>query len=86
MSSRDQTLAQRRDELVARSAAQRAAISGHARPLLDKAEALDRIVVRIRRYPLLTAAVAGAVVFLGSRRIFDMATRALTIYALFRRG
>ena len=86
MSRRDQTLAQRREELVARSAAQRAALAGHAAPLLGRAEALDRIVLRIRRYPLLTAAVAGAVVFLGSRRIFDMATRALTIYALFRRG
>ena len=81
----EQTLAQRRQELVARSGAQRAAIGVHAEPLLHKAELADRIVERVRRYPLVTAAVAGAVVFLGSRRIFDLATRALTIYALFRR-
>ena len=81
----EQSLAQRRQELVARSGAQRAAIAANAQPLVRKVEAADRIVERIRRYPLVTAAVAGAVVFLGSRRIFDLATRALTIYALFRR-
>lgn len=85
MSRDTQSLAQRRLELVERSAAQRAAIVSNAAPLLSKAEALDRIVSRVRRYPLATAAVAGAVVFLGSRRIFELATRALTIYALFRR-
>lgn len=85
MSREEQSLAQRRRELVDRSAAQRAAIGAHAGPLLRKAELADRIVERVRRYPLITAAVAGAVVFLGSRRIFDLATRALTIYALFRR-
>lgn len=85
MSRLEQTLAQRREELVGRSRTQRAAIATHATPLLHKAELADRIVERVRRYPLITAAVAGAVVFLGSRRIFDLATRALTIYALFRR-
>ena len=85
MRREEQSLAQRREELVARSGARRAAIAAHARPLLHKAELADRIVERVRRYPLITAAVAGAVVFLGSRRIFDLATRALTIYALFRR-
>lgn len=85
MSREEQSLTQRRRELVERSTAQRAAIAAHAEPLLHKAELADRIVERVRRYPLVTAAVAGAVVFLGSRRIFDLATRALTIYALFRR-
>jgi len=81
----EQSLAQRRHELVERSASQRAAIAANAEPILRKAEALDRMVSRVRRYPLATAAVAGAVVFLGSRRIFELATRALTIYALFKR-
>jgi hypothetical protein len=81
----EQSLAQRRRELVGRSASQRAALVANVEPVLRKAEALDRMVSRVRRYPLITAAVAGAVVFLGSRRIFDLATRALTIYALFKR-
>lgn len=85
MSLREQRLAQRREELVARSAAQRAALIANVEPLLRKAAALDGIVARVRRYPLLTAGLAGAVVLVGSRRIFDLATRALTIYALFRR-
>lgn len=85
MSREEQSLAQRRRELVGRSTAQRAGIVTNAEPLLRKAEALDRMVSRVRRYPLATAAVAGAVVFLGSRRIFELATRALTIYALFKR-
>jgi hypothetical protein len=85
MSRDEQSLAERRQELVARSSAQRAALIADAEPVLRKAVALDRIVSRIRRYPIATAAVAGAVVFLGSRRIFELATRALTIYALFRR-
>ncbi|OAI52478.1 hypothetical protein AYO46_00525 [Betaproteobacteria bacterium SCGC AG-212-J23] len=85
MNRAEQSLAQRRRELVERSASQRASLVTNAEPLLHKAEALDRLVTRVRRYPMATAAVAAAVVFLGSRRIFDLATRALTIYALFKR-
>jgi YqjK-like protein len=85
MSSREQSLAQRREELVARSAAQRAAISAQAAPLLRKAATLDRIVARVRQYPVVTALGVGAVALLGTRRIFELATRVLTLYALFRR-
>ena len=85
MSGRDQTLAERREELVARSSAQRAALFTHAEPLLRKAAAADRIVAKLREYPIVTAVGVGAVVLLGTRRIFDLATRILTIYALFRR-
>ena len=85
MSSREQGLAQRREELVARSTAQRAAMVANAEPLLSKAAAADRILMRMRRYPLVIGAVAAGVVMLGSRRIFDLASRALTLYALLRR-
>lgn len=81
----DQTLAQRRHELVARSTAQRAGLIVHAEPLLRKAAAADRVVGKLRQYPVVTAVGVGAVLLLGTRRIFELATRVLTIYALFRR-
>ena len=74
-----------REELVARSTAQRLALIASAQPLLRAAGAADAIVSKVRRYPVAVAVVAGAVVFLGSRRLFDLAARAVTLYALFRR-
>jgi hypothetical protein len=85
MSQFEQGLAQRREELVARSAKQRRALARDAEPLVRKAAALDRIVGKVREYPVMTAVAVGAVVFLGRRRIFDAATRLLTLYALIRR-
>lgn len=85
MSRREQSLAQRREELVARSAAQRAALVTHAEPLVRKAAALDRIVSKLRRYPAVLALAGGAVAFFGSRKLFDLVTRAISLYALFRR-
>ena len=85
MSRRDQGLAERRQELIERSAAQRQALIADAEPLLQKAAALDRIVAQVRSYPVLTVAVAGAVTFFGSRKLFDLVTRVITLYALFRR-
>jgi hypothetical protein len=78
-------LADRRRALVEQSAAQRAAILAAAAPLVHQAAAADRVVSRLRRHPIAVTAVAGLVVLLGSRKLFDMATRAITIYALFRR-
>ena len=79
------SLAARRQELIARSAAERAAIIAAAQPLVHAAGVADRLVSRVRRYPVAVAVVAGAVVFFGSRKLFDIATRAVTLYALFRR-
>jgi hypothetical protein len=81
----DQTLAQRRHELVARSTAQRAELITHTEPLLRKVAAADRVLGKLRQYPVVTAVGVGAVLLLGTRRIFELATRVLTIYALFRR-
>ena len=85
MSTREQGLAQRRQELVARSTAQRAALVANAEPMVRKAAAADRILTRMRRYPVVIVVAAAAVALLGSRRIFDLASRALTLYALLRR-
>ncbi|MEA3194229.1 MAG: hypothetical protein QOD26_2562 [Betaproteobacteria bacterium] len=85
MSGREQSLAERRLELVRRSAAQRAALVANADPFVRKAAALDRLVTKVRQYPMVTAAAAGAVTFFGSRKLFTLVTRALSIYALFRR-
>ena len=85
MNSREQGLAQRREELVARSTAQRAVLVANAEPLVRKAAAADRILTKMHRYPVVIGAVAAGVALLGSRRIFDLASRALTLYALLRR-
>ena len=79
------SLAERRRELIERSAAQRAAIVANAEPLVRAAGAADRMVSHVRRHPIAVAVGVGVVVLLGSRRLFDLATRVLTIYALFRR-
>ena len=85
MNGREQSLAARRLELVQRSAAQRAALVADAEPLLHKARSVDRIVQKVRQYPVVTAVGVGAVALLGTRRIFSLASQALTIYALFKR-
>ena len=80
-----QDLAQRRLELVERSAVQRAAVVSGVEPLLRKAAAVDRMVASARRHPVVTVLGAAAVALLASRKGFDIATRVLAIYALFKR-
>ena len=80
-----QTLAQRREALVAQSAAQRSAIIASAQPLARGAAAIDRITGPVRRHPVLAAIAIGAVTLLGSRKMSDLASRAMTIYMLLRR-
>ena len=78
-------LGERREALIARSTEQRAAIIAAAQPLVHKADTADRLLSYVRRYPVPLAALGVAAVVFGSRKIFDIASRALTIYALFRR-
>jgi hypothetical protein len=85
VSRRAQSLAERRLELVERSMTQRAALVANAQPLLGKAAAADRIVGMLRRYPVVTTLVVGAVALIGPRRLFDYGTRAITLYMLLRR-
>ena len=80
-----ETLAVRREALVAQSAAQRNALIENSAPLLRGTATLDRLLGPIRRHPIVAALAVGGVALLGSRKIFDLATRAVTIYMLVRR-
>jgi len=73
-----------REELVARSSAQRAAIIAAAQPLLRTAAAPDRIIGYVRRYPAGIAIAAAAIALFGPRKILVAGTRLLTLYTLFR--
>jgi hypothetical protein len=83
--NRPNELAKRRERLVARSVAQRASLIAGVEPLLGKAAALDRIIGTLRRYSVVAGVVAGAVALLGSRKLFDLGERLLTLYLLVRR-
>jgi hypothetical protein len=84
--NRHQTaLARRREELAARSAAQRSALIAGVAPLAGKAAALDRIVGRLRRYSVIAGVVAGVAALLGSRRLIEVGSRLLHLYLLVRR-
>ncbi len=83
---REMSLAQRRHALVQRSTAQRAAILSAAEPMTRKAASFDRVVDYVRRYPVVAAAAAGALALVGPRRVFDLGTRALTLYMLLRKS
>jgi hypothetical protein len=74
-----------RQQLVERSTAQRTALIAAAEPLMRAAGTADRLVSRVRRNPIPVAALAGVVLLFGGRRLFDLASRAITLYALFRR-
>jgi hypothetical protein len=78
-------LSERRQALLAQSARQRAAIIAAAEPLVQKAASADRLLSHVRRYPIPLAALGVAIVLFGSRKLFDIASRAVTVYALFRR-
>jgi len=80
-----QNLAARRNELVARSAAQRSALIAEAQPLVDTAAKLDRLVGSVRHHPIVTAVAAAGVLLLGARPLFALGARLLTLYALVRR-
>lgn len=72
------------DELVRRSTEQRAALIASADPIVRKAMVVDRVVTQVRRHPVVSSLVVGAVALLGPRKILDLGTRAYTLYALFR--
>jgi len=85
VSKHEQGLAARRQELVNRSEAQRAALAGADEPLLRKAATLDRVVGYLRRNAIIAAVAVGAVALIGPQKIFDLGTRAVTLYMLLRR-
>ena len=80
-----QSLEMRRRELVERSAAQRAALITNLVPLAQKVATVDRAVASVKRYPMVAAAIAGAVTLFGSKKIFSLVARGITLYTLLRK-
>jgi hypothetical protein len=78
-------LEMRRRELVERSRMQRAALAAGLAPLAQKAAAVDHAISSVRRYPMIATALAGAVVLLGSRRMFGWIARGITLYTLLKK-
>lgn len=83
--SRLQTLAQRREELVARSSVQRSALVAAAAPIARRAATADRALAYVRAHPLVSVVVVGAVALLGPRKLLELGTRAVALYALIKR-
>jgi hypothetical protein len=81
-----QTLEMRRHELIERSAAQRAAIARVVEPLVEKTSAVDRAFSSVRRYPMVSGIIAGAVVLVGSRKIFSWVARGITLYTILKKA
>jgi hypothetical protein len=80
-----QSLEMRREELVERSRSQRAALMAGILPVAEKLATVDRAVASVKRYPVVSAAIAGAVVLFGSRKLFDWAARGITLYTLLKK-
>lgn len=84
MSAHQRGLAHQREELVARSTAQRSGLVTNWEAIVAKTAAADRILSTVRRHPVAVSAVIAGVVLLGSRRLFDVSERLLTLYLLLR--
>jgi hypothetical protein len=80
-----QSLEMRRRELVERSAAQRAALRATVLPLVHKVESVDRALASVRRYPMIAAGIAGVVTLFGSKKLFSLLARGVTLYTLLRK-
>jgi len=80
-----QELEARRLELIARSSSQRAALIAGVLPVADKLATVDRAVASVKRYPMVSALIAGGVVLFGSRKLFDWAARGITLYTLLKK-
>ena len=80
-----QSLEMRRRELVERSAAQRAALMANLVPLAQKVATVDRAVASVKRYPMAAALIAGAVTLFGSKKLFSLLARGVTLYTLLRK-
>jgi hypothetical protein len=83
--NRLQELEARRRELIERSATQRAALIAAIAPVADKLATVDRAVASVKRYPVVSALIAGGVVLFGSRKLFDWAARGITLYTLLKK-
>ena len=75
----------RRHELLERSAAQRAALRADVAPMVQRLASVDRAVSSVRRHPMLATGIAAVVTLFGSRKIFSLLARGITLYTLLRK-
>jgi len=75
----------RRHELIERSAAQRAALRASVVPMVERFASVDRAVTSVRRYPMLATGIAAAVTIFGSRKMFNLIARGITLYTLLKK-
>jgi hypothetical protein len=80
-----QSLEMRRRELVLRSSAQRDALMANLIPIAEKAAKVDRVIASVKRYPVVTGVLAGAVTLFGSKKLFSLLARGITLYTLLRK-
>ena len=83
MSSR--RLAERREALLALSAAQRARIALQLAPAVRVAGIADRVVSSVRAHPVAFALAAGLIALRRGRSLLGLLARALPLYSLLRR-
>jgi len=75
----------RRHELLERSAAQRAALRAGVAPVVERFASVDRAVSSVRRHPMLATGIAAVVTIFGSKKIFSLIARGITLYTLLRK-
>jgi hypothetical protein len=75
----------RRVALVHRCGQQRAALAVAASPFTSKLAMADRVGTSLRAHPVIAAFGAGALAWLGGRRLVRLALRALTVLSFARR-
>ena len=79
-------LERRRQKLVERSTAQRAALGAAVAPLVAKVATVDRVRDTLRRYPVGVVAIAAGFGVLGWQGTLSLAARLFSLYALLRRA
>ena len=78
-------LERRRQKLVERSTAQRAALGAAVAPLVAKIATVDRVRDTLRKYPVGVVAIAAGFGVLGWQGTLSLAARLFSLYALLRR-
>jgi hypothetical protein len=79
------SLRTRREALVTRSAAQRAAIAAQLAPAARTLAAADRVATTLRAHPVIAAVAAAGLALIGPRSVLLWAMRVLPVYSFLRR-
>ena len=85
MTSHQRELERRRQRLVERSTAQRAALGALLAPVVAKVATVDRVRNTLRKYPVGVVAIAAGFGVLGWQGTLSLAARLFSLYALLRR-